>query len=139
MQNTSAKSPIKYPAAPGLPAERVLGLFMNKWAIKVIHRLAASDERPSNLRRLLRPISQKVLTQTLRSLEDSGFVRREMVRPKPLNVKYSLTPLGRTFVQPLNDLCRWALAHEAELNEAARRMASSGAARQKPQSGLHAR
>lgn len=111
---------------------------MNKWAIKVIHRLAASDERPSHLRLLLQPISQKVLTQTLRTLEDSGFVQRELVRHKPLNVRYSLTPLGRTFVQPLNDLCRWAQAHENELNEIASAMSSSKPARHR-QSSIPAR
>lgn len=107
--------------SPRLGAERVLELFIDKWAIKVIHRLSASDERPGELRRLLRPVSQKVLTQTLRNLENSGLVQREVVRIKPLNVCYSLTPLGRTFVRPLNELCEWAVKHEEELNEIARR------------------
>lgn len=109
---------------PRLGAERVLELFMDKWAIKVIHRLSASDQRPGELRRLLRPVSQKVLTQTLRNLENSGLVRREVVRIKPLNVRYSLTPLGRTFVRPLNELCEWAVEHEDELNAIARRRAA---------------
>jgi len=117
-------------AAPHLGAERVLALFANKWAIRVIHRLAASSERPSQLRRLLKPISQKVLTQTLRNLERSGFVQRELVRVKPLNVRYSLTPLGRTFVRPLNELCEWALRHGPELNEVDRRR-TNGAKRQR--------
>ncbi len=111
----------KRAAAAELGSERVLALFANKWAIRVIHRLAASAERPSELRRSLEPISQKVLTQTLRNLERSGFVQRELVRVKPLNVRYSLTPLGRTFVRPLNELCQWAVRHEADLNEVDRR------------------
>ena len=110
--------------SPRLGAERVLELFIDKWAIKVIHRLSASDERPGELRRLLRPVSQKVLTQTLRNLENSGLVQREVVRIKPLNVCYSLTPLGRTFVRPLTELCEWAVKHEEELNEMARRRAA---------------
>jgi DNA-binding HxlR family transcriptional regulator len=108
---------------PRLGTDRVLELFMDKWAIKVIHRLSASDQRPGELRRLLRP-SQKVLTQTPRNLENSGLVRREVVRIKPLNVRYSLTPLGRTFVRPLNELCEWAVEHEDELNAIARRRAA---------------
>jgi DNA-binding HxlR family transcriptional regulator len=105
---------------PPLGAEQVIHLFVNKWAIRVIHCLARSPERPSQLRRLLRPISQKVLTETLRNLENAGLVRRELVRQKPLTVRYSLTPLGRTFVRPLNELCHWALEHQPELNKAAR-------------------
>ena len=83
---------------PRLGAERVLALFIDKWAIKV--------------------------TQTLRNLENCGLVRREIVRIKPLNVRYSLTPLGRTFVRPLSQLCEWAVKHEDELSEVARRRAS---------------
>lgn len=102
---------------PQLGAERVLGLFVNKWAIKVVHRLATSERRPGELRRLLRPISQEVLTHTLRDLERSGLVRRELVSLKPLSVRYFLTPLGRTFVKPLNELCKWAASHNAELRK----------------------
>ena len=104
-----------------LGAERMLGLFVNKWAVKVIHRLAISDERPGELRRQLLPVSQKVLTQTLRNLENSGFVQRQIMSHKPLNVRYSLTPLGQTFIEPLTQLCEWALKHEDELDEVTRR------------------
>lgn len=100
-----------------LGAEQVVALFVNKWAIKIIHALARADRRHGELRRMLTPVSQKVLTRTLRDLENSGMVGREIAALKPLNVRYSLTPLGRTFVRPLNGLCNWAEAHEKALNE----------------------
>jgi DNA-binding HxlR family transcriptional regulator len=99
-----------------LGAERVVALFVNKWAVKIIHALARADRRHGELRRMLTPVSQKVLTQTLRDLENSGMVRRDIAALKPLNVRYSLTPLGQTFVHPLNELCGWAAAHEKALD-----------------------
>jgi DNA-binding HxlR family transcriptional regulator len=99
-----------------LGAERVVGLFVNKWVVKIIHALARADRRHGELRRMLAPVSQKVLTRTLRDLENSGMVRRDIAALKPLNVRYSLTPLGQTFVRPLNELCGWAAAHEKALN-----------------------
>lgn len=100
-----------------LGPERVVALFVNKWAVKIIHALARADRRHGELRRLLAPVSQKVLTRTLRDLENSGMVRRDIAALKPLNVRYSLTPLGQTFVRPLNELCTWGEAHEKALNE----------------------
>ena len=99
-----------------LGAERVVALFVNKWAVKIIHALARADRRHGELRRILTPVSQKVLTRTLRDLENSGMVRRDIAALKPLNVRYSLTPLGQTFVRPLNELCNWAEAHEKALD-----------------------
>jgi DNA-binding HxlR family transcriptional regulator len=104
-----------------LGAERVVGLFVNKWTIKVIHALARADRRHGEMRRLLAPVSQKVLTGTLRDLENSGLVQRDIARLKPLHVRYSLTPLGRSFLRPLNELCDWASEHEKELTEISRR------------------
>jgi DNA-binding HxlR family transcriptional regulator len=104
-----------------LGAERVVGLFANKWTIKIIHELARADRRHGEIRRLLAPISQKVLTGTLRDLENSGLVQRDIAALKPLQVRYSLTPLGRSFLRPLNELCDWASEHETELTEISRR------------------
>ncbi|HYL69030.1 MAG TPA: helix-turn-helix domain-containing protein [Candidatus Limnocylindria bacterium] len=100
-----------------LGAERVVNLFVNKWTIKIIHALARADRRHGEMRRLLAPVSQKVLTRTLRDLENSGLVQREIASLKPLHVRYSLTSLGRSFVRPLNELCNWATEHEKGLNE----------------------
>src|SRR6266496_438494 len=60
-------------------------------------------------------ISQKMLTQTLRSLERDGLVRRIVHPVVPPKVEYSLTRLGRTLIEPLHALCRWSEKHLAEL------------------------
>lgn len=60
-------------------------------------------------------ISQKMLTQTLRSLERDGLVRRNVYPVVPPRVEYSLTKLGRTLIEPLRTLCRWSEKHLAEL------------------------
>jgi HxlR-like helix-turn-helix len=60
-------------------------------------------------------ISQKMLTQTLRSLERDGLVQRTVHPVVPPKVEYSLTRLGRTLIEPLHALCRWSEKHLAEL------------------------
>lgn len=60
-------------------------------------------------------ISQKMLTQTLRSLERDGLVQRTVHPVVPPKVEYSLTRLGRTLIEPLHTLCRWSEKHLAEL------------------------
>ena len=67
------------------------------------------------LQRAIGGISQKMLTQTLRSLERDGLVQRKVHPVVPPKVEYSLTRLGRTLIEPLHALCRWSEKHLAEL------------------------
>lgn len=60
-----------------------------------------------------------MLTQTLRSLENDGIVYRKVYPVVPPMVEYSLTPLGRSLIEPLEAICQWAEKHLPEL-EAAR-------------------
>ena len=69
--------------------------------------------------RIIAGASQKMLTQTLRSLENDGIVSRKIYPVVPPMVEYSLTPLGRSLIEPLEAICRWAEKHLPEL-EAAR-------------------
>jgi len=102
-----------------LGAEKVLSLFISKWAVRVVYSLGRSPKRHGEIRRELQPISQKVLTSTLRDLETAGLVHHEVTGSKaPYVSRYSLTPMGRSFVQPLKVLCEWAQAHEEELDAA---------------------
>ncbi|GAA1258712.1 hypothetical protein GCM10009677_06920 [Sphaerisporangium rubeum] len=59
-----------------------------------------------------------MLTRTLRTLETDGLVQRAVHPTVPPSVEYSLTPLGRTLLEPLSALADWAVLHEAEINEA---------------------
>lgn len=98
----------------------VLDRIADKWTALVIHVLADGTKRHSELRRAISGVSQKMLTQTLRSLEDDGLVARKVHPVVPPMVEYSLTPLGQTLIEPLNAICVWAEKHLPKL-EAARR------------------
>lgn len=102
------------------PAQQALERIADKWTALVIYRLEAGPKRSSELQREIGGISSKMLTQTLRSLERDGLVRREVFPVVPPKVEYSLTPLGRTLTEPLKAICRWAEANMPKV-EAARR------------------
>src|SRR5947199_3256779 len=67
--------------------------------------------RYAELQRAIGGISQKMLTQTLRSLERDGLVQRRVHPVVPPKVEYSLTKLGRTLIEPLQGLFRWSEKH----------------------------
>jgi len=82
-------------------------LFIGKWTVKILFLL---EERPyyhAQLRRRLGAISQRMLTRTLRNLETTGLISREVTRSSSVRVKYSLTKLGKGFIVPLTSVCRW--------------------------------
>jgi DNA-binding HxlR family transcriptional regulator len=98
-------------------AALVIALLADKWTIPLIHALARGTKRTSELKRAL-GVSQKMLTQTLRTLEDHGLVARQVHAEVPPRVEYSLTPLGRSLNEPLTVICEWTEAHGAELERA---------------------
>jgi DNA-binding HxlR family transcriptional regulator len=100
---------------PQCPSRVVLDRIADKWTALIIQVLANGTQRYGQLRRSIGGISQKMLTQTLRSLERDGLVlRKAHDGPRP-RVDYSLTRLGRTLIEPLRTLCRWSERHLAEL------------------------
>lgn len=101
------------------PSRQVLDLIADKWTAIVIYCLSKGTRRYSELQREIGGISQKMLTQTLRSLERDGIVSRMVYPVVPPMVEYSLTPLGETLIEPLCQLCKWAETHIPEV-EAAR-------------------
>jgi DNA-binding HxlR family transcriptional regulator len=97
------------------PSRLVLDRIADKWTALIIQILARGTMRYVALQREIGGISQKMLTQTLRSLERDGLVRRTVYPVVPPKVEYDLTPLGRTLIEPLQGLCRWSEKHLAEL------------------------
>jgi DNA-binding HxlR family transcriptional regulator len=100
---------------PRCPSRLVLDRIADKWTALVIQILAGGTMRYAALQREIGGISQKMLTQTLRSLERDGLVQRTVHPVVPPKVEYSLTRLGRTLIEPLQALCRWSEKHLAEL------------------------
>lgn len=106
---------------PQCPSRIVLDRIADKWTALIIQVLANDTQRYAALQRAIGGISQKMLTQTLRSLERDGLVLRKVYPVVPPKVEYSLTRLGRTLIDPLNGLCRWSERHLPELQENRRR------------------
>jgi DNA-binding HxlR family transcriptional regulator len=100
---------------PRCPSRLVLDRIADKWTALVIQILAGGTMRYAALQREIGGISQKMLTQTLRSLERDGLVQRTVHPVVPPKVEYSLTKLGRTLIDPLQGLCRWSEKHLGEL------------------------
>src|SRR5437764_10510291 len=100
---------------PQCPSRLVLDRIADKWTALVIQILARGTMRYAQLQRAIGGISQKMLTQTLRSLERDGLVQRTVHPVIPPKVEYSLTRLGRTLIEPLHALCRWTQNNLAEL------------------------
>jgi DNA-binding HxlR family transcriptional regulator len=112
--------------APGVlqtdcPTRVVLDHVMSKWSPLVLAALSDLGDgevlRWSELRRRVQGVSEKMLAQTLRTLEADGLVRREAKPVVPPHVEYSLTPLGRDLTERLIPLLAWIVAHADEILE----------------------
>jgi DNA-binding HxlR family transcriptional regulator len=89
------------------PARTVLDHVMGKWAVLVLVGLRAGPMRYSALRRAIGGVSEKMLAQTLRTLESDGFVHREVAPTTPPQVTYSLTEMGKEIAAHLAGLLDW--------------------------------
>jgi DNA-binding HxlR family transcriptional regulator len=92
-----------------------LALLDSKWSVDIIILLASGMHRHARLVDNIPGLSKKVLTATLRKLEQNGIVSRQVYAEIPVRVEYTLTPLGWQLTEPLMALYEWAVAHETEL------------------------
>lgn len=90
------------------PSRAVLARIGEKWAMLSLVSLADGPVRFGGLMRTLEGVSQKMLTQTLRNLEEDGLISRHLYNEMPLRVEYELTELGRTLLPMVIELKRWA-------------------------------
>ena len=102
---------------PALPIERALKAISGRWKAVILYHLLAGPKRSSELKRLLPRITQKVLVQQLREMEEHGLVHREVLPQVPPRVDYSATPLGLSLEPAMLALCAWGKRHAAESNE----------------------
>ncbi|WP_424812293.1 winged helix-turn-helix transcriptional regulator [Roseococcus sp. YIM B11640] len=109
------------PYAATCPTRLVLDRIADKWAVLLLGLLAEGPRRFNQLRRAIEGISQKVLSQTLKSLERDGLVTRQAFATVPVTVEYSITPLGRTLAATVDGLRLWAEAHMADVLAAQKR------------------
>ena len=109
------------------PSRQLVDRISDKWVTLVLPALADGPQRYSDLARRIAGVSQKMLTQTLRSLERDGLVTRQVTPSVPVRVDYELTPLGHDLMQLLSAIKHWAELHMDEVLEA--RATYDGAAR----------
>lgn len=101
---------------PDCPIRNVLARVGDKWSLLVLYTLQHRESlRFKQLQRLLPDISQKSLTQTLRILEEDGFVSRKVYAEVPPRVEYSLTERSMSFLPVVNSLIDWAKETMADI------------------------
>jgi DNA-binding HxlR family transcriptional regulator len=89
------------------PAEHTLTLIGGRWKVLILYHLDPGLRRFSELRRLMTPVTPKMLTQQLRELERDGLVRRKIYAQVPPKVEYSLTPAGKSLKPVIAAMCHW--------------------------------
>ncbi len=110
-------------------SRRTLDRVADKWSALVVYALVRGPRRHGQLKREIDGVSQKMLTQTLRSMERDGLVVRRVIDRVPPHVEYGLTVLGQTLTEPLVAICRWSMDHLPDVQRARTAYDSSAEAR----------
>lgn len=100
---------------PDCPIRNILSKLCDKWSLLVIYTLnkaATPTIRFKELQRDIPDISQKMLTVTLRTLEDDGYVTRTVYPEVPPRVEYALTPRTYSLLPHINALIEWAIENK---------------------------
>lgn len=103
------------------PTRQLLDRIGDRWTVLVVGTLADGPLRFSELAARIDGISQKMLTQTLRGLEQDGLVTRTVTAAVPVRVDYELTEAGCSLQGPLKALEDWAKNHMASILESRNR------------------
>jgi DNA-binding HxlR family transcriptional regulator len=102
---------------PECPVATVVELIGNKWKLLIIRNLLAGTARFGELKKGLPGISQKVLTENLRALENAGLVERVVYPEVPPRVEYSLSKMGKSLQPMFNDMIAWGNSYKAFIDE----------------------
>jgi DNA-binding HxlR family transcriptional regulator len=102
---------------PGLPVERALGVFSGRWKAVILCVLLDGPQRTCELEKRIVGISQKMLIEQLRALEEHGMVSRQPTAGDSQGIDYLLTPLGESLRPVLDFLIEWGAHHAEELDE----------------------
>jgi len=100
------------------PSRQLLDRLSDKWVTLVLAALGERPQRYSQLARTIAGVSQKMLTQTLRTLERDGLLTRTVTATVPVTVTYELTALGRSLLEVIAGLKLWAELHMDDVLEA---------------------
>src|SRR5579864_1249662 len=95
----------------GCPVQATINVMSGKWKVQILWHLSFGPLRFAQMRKKLKSISEKVLTDQLRQLEKDGVVRRDVSGSVPPAVSYSLNEEGEKLVPMMESLCNWGCAH----------------------------
>lgn len=100
------------------PVRDVLDCIGDKWSLLTLGALEGGTLRFTELKRAIGDISQRMLAQTLRTLERDGYVTRQVFPTVPPKVEYALADLGRSLLGKVKPLIRWADENHARVRRA---------------------
>ena len=110
------KKEIQSATFPDCPVRNVISRITDKWSLLVLYTLEQKEVlRFKDLWRQIPDISQKMLTSTLRHLEDDGIINREVFTEVPPRVEYCLSERGKSLMPHLDALISWALEHFSDI------------------------
>ena len=121
------RDPIPAEVDPAIEAlvHDIIGKVADRWTMLLLEALEEHGTmRFTQLGRAVGRISQKMLTQTLRQMEEDGLVRRTVHPVIPPHVDYALTPLGESLSAAFCGVWIWVEAHHAEIQQARERFAA---------------
>jgi DNA-binding HxlR family transcriptional regulator len=102
---------------PECPVATTVSIIGNKWKLLIIRNLLVRPWRFNELKKSLDGISQKVLTDSLRSMEQDGIITRTVYPEVPPRVEYALSELGETMRPILDSMKLWGENYKAHLKE----------------------
>lgn len=100
---------------PACPVATTVSLIGSKWKILIMRNLLVRSWRFNELKKDLDGISQKVLTDSLRSMEDDGIVTRTVYVEVPPRVEYALSPLGESMRPIMDAMEKWGTEYKKSL------------------------
>lgn len=103
---------------PPCPVETTLLIIGDKWKVLILRDLINGTKRFGELKKSINSISQKVLTQQLRTMEKDGLVERMVYAEVPPRVEYTLSEMGLSLKPILDSLWKWGEEYKATLTEA---------------------
>lgn len=115
---------------PTCPVETAIKVLGGRWKVLILRELFQGIKRFGQLQRSLIGITQKMLTQQLRELEQDGIVFRHVYLQVPPKVEYSLTPLGESLKPVLESIHQWGEKYEEAEDFLRRRLAEENETKQ---------
>lgn len=106
------------------PSRGIIALLANKWALLLFPVLSKGPQRNGELMRQLDGVSQKVLTETLRDLENHGLIVRRDFHEVPPKVEYTLSDLGQSLAKVIGAMDNWVVNNYYQIEGAKRLFAS---------------